>query len=101
MQRSFANLSPYWRGSLYYMAFWSIIGIFAPFVNLRWLEIGVTQQQIGTLSAFGPFMAMTLAPFVSRLADHRAWHQPLLAVALGSTGVALFMLGFARISRGC
>jgi MFS transporter, PPP family, 3-phenylpropionic acid transporter len=100
VQRSFANLSVYWRGSLYYMAFWSIIGIFAPFVNLRWLEIGVTQQQIGTLSAFGPFMAMTLAPFVSRLADNRAWHQPLLAVALGSTGVALFMLGFARDFTG-
>jgi MFS transporter, PPP family, 3-phenylpropionic acid transporter len=85
---------------LYYGAFWAIIAVFAPFVNLRWLEIGVTPQQIGTLSAFGPLMAMILAPFVSRLADQRAWHQPLLAVALGSTGVAIFALGFARDFTG-
>jgi MFS transporter, PPP family, 3-phenylpropionic acid transporter len=100
VQRLFSSLSPYWRGSLYYTAFWSTVGVFAPFVNLRWLEIGVTQGQIGFLSAFGPLMAMLLAPFVSRLADQRALHQPLLAVALSSTGLAFFLLGFAQNFTG-
>lgn len=96
MQRPNNSLSPYWRGSLYYALFWALVAIFAPFVNLHWLEIGVTSQQLGYLSAFGPLMALLLAPIISRLADLRSAHREFLAAALFGSGAAIFGLGFAR-----
>lgn len=96
MQRSSLFLSPYWRGSLYYTLFWALIAIFAPFINLHWQEIGVTNQQLGYLSASGPLMALLLAPLISRLADLRSAHRQLLAAALFGSGAAIFGLGFAK-----
>ena len=99
--QSWSNvLSPYWRGSLYYTVFWALVAIFAPFVNLHWQEIGVTSQQLGYLSTFGPLMAMLLAPVISRLADLRSAHRELLAAALFGSGAAIFGLGFAKDFMG-
>ena len=95
MQRPSISLNPYWRGSLYYTLFWALVAIFAPFINLHWQGIGVTNQQLGYLSAFGPLMALLLAPIISRLADLRSAHRELLAAALFSSGAAIFGLGFA------
>lgn len=96
MQHRSHSLSPYWRGSLYYTLFWGLVAIFAPFVNLHWQEIGVTNQQLGYLSAFGPLMALLLAPIISRLADLRSAHRELLALSLFGSGAAIFGLGFAK-----
>ena len=95
MQRLDDSLSPYWRGSLYYTLFWALVAIFAPFVNLHWLEIGVSNQQLGYLSAFGPLMALLIAPLISRSADLNGTHRQLLAAALFGSGAAIFGLGFA------
>ena len=100
MQRLIDTISPYGRGSLYYTVFWALIAIFAPFVNLHWQEIGVTSQQLGYLSTFGPLMAMLLAPVISRLADLRSAHRELLAAALFGSGAAIFGLGFAKDFMG-
>lgn len=96
MQRLNHFLSPYWRGSLYYTTFWALIAIFAPFINLHWQGIGVTNQQLGYLSAFGPLMALLLAPIVSKLADLHGKHRELLAASLFGSGAAIFALGFAK-----
>ena len=96
VQRSSIFLSPYWRGSLYYTLFWALIAIFAPFINLHWLEVGVTNQQLGYLSAVGPLMVLLLAPIISRLADLRSAHRELLALSLFGSGAAILGLGFAK-----
>ena len=96
VQRPSIFLSPYWRGSLYYTLFWALIAIFAPFINLHWQMIGVTNQQLGYLSAVGPLMVLLLAPMISRLADLNGKHRELLGAALFGSGAAIFGLGFAK-----
>ncbi len=95
MQRPSNPLNLYWRGSLYYTLFWGLVAIFAPFVNLHWQEIGVTNQQLGYLSALAPLMALTVAPIISRLADVNGTHRQLLAASLFGSGAAVFGLGLA------
>ena len=55
----------------------------------------MSNQQLGYLSAFGPLMALLIAPLISRSADLNGTHRQLLAAALFGSGAAIFGLGFA------
>jgi MFS transporter, PPP family, 3-phenylpropionic acid transporter len=87
---------PYWRGTLYYLAFWASIGTFAGFVGVRWTELGVQPAQLGLLSIFGPIAGLTLAPILSRIADSRGLHREILALSLLLMGLTLMSGVFVR-----
>jgi MFS transporter, PPP family, 3-phenylpropionic acid transporter len=91
---------PYWRGTLYYLAFWGSIGTFAGFVGVRWTELGITPAQLGLLSIFGPIAGLTLAPILSRIADSRGLHREILALSLLFMGLTLMSGFFVRDFAG-
>lgn len=82
-------LSPYWRGSLYYIAFWGAIGSVAAFFGVRWTELGITPTQLGLLSIFGPIAGLTLAPILARIADSKMLHREIIAGSLLLFGTAM------------
>jgi MFS transporter, PPP family, 3-phenylpropionic acid transporter len=93
-------MNPYWRGTFYYLAFWGSIGTFAGFIGVRWTELGITPAQLGLLSIFGPIAGLTLAPFLSRIADSRGLHREILAGSLFLMGASLACGVFVRDFTG-
>lgn len=86
------SLTPAYRGALFYTAFWGIMGVFEPFVNVYFSRLGLNGREIGLLSAFFPLMVMVFAPTFSALGDRNAWRVRLLGLALlGTAGVLMFM----------
>ncbi len=94
------SLTPYWRGSLYYIAFWGSLGAFVGFIGVRWTQLGITPGQLGILAIFGPIAGFTLAPIISRLADARANHRQIIAGSLLMMGISLCLGIFVRDFTG-
>lgn len=91
-----ASLSPLNRGSLYYLNWWGGVGIFMPFINVYFAELGLNGRQIGILSAFAPLMVLIYAPLLSAVADRRRWRVPLLKWLIVGFALTLLLLNFAR-----
>lgn len=89
-------LSPLWRGSLYMLAYWGITGIYEPYLNVYFLQIGLSRFQIGLLNTFFPVATLLVAPAISALADRRRWRRPLLVAILIGFGGLLTLLGVPR-----
>src|SRR5690349_10945404 len=90
------NLRPARRGSIYYLAYWAAIGIFVPFTNVYFVNLGLSGREIGLLSALLPLLTLTAAPALAGLADRRGWRVRTLALSLAGTGIALILLSFPR-----
>ncbi len=89
-------LSPLWRGSLYMLAYWGITGIYEPYLNIHFLQIGLSRFQIGLLNALFPVATLLVAPAISALADRRHWRRPLLVIMLLGFGALLMLVGLPR-----
>lgn len=79
-------------GSLFYLGFWGLIGIYDPFMNVYLAQLGLSGQQIGLLAALLPLMFLLVAPVVAAPADRRARRRRALQVAL--VGLAAVLLIF-------
>lgn len=90
------RLPPSLRGSLFYLAYWGIVGVYTPFINLYFVELGLSGSQIGLLSALLPLMTLVVAPALSALADRRGTRVRILAGALIGLGLALALLSIPR-----
>lgn len=84
------------RGSLFYLGYWGVVGIFFPFLNVRFERLGLTESQIGLLAALMPSATLFFAPAVSALADRHGWRVRALAVALPGMALTLLAVGAAR-----
>jgi MFS transporter, PPP family, 3-phenylpropionic acid transporter len=93
-------LSPYWRGSLYFIAFWGSLGSIVGFFGVRWTELGILPAQLGLLAIFGPIAGFTLAPIISRIADARALHRQIIAGSLFLMGLTLSLGVFVHDFTG-
>jgi PPP family 3-phenylpropionic acid transporter len=91
-----APLSPLGRGSLYYLGFWGSMGVFMPFINVHFADLGLNGRQIGLLAALVPLMTLVYAPPLSALADRRRRRVPLLRRLIVGLILTFFLLGFAR-----
>ena len=40
------NLKPARRGSIYYLAFWAVTGIYMPFTNVYFVNLGLSGREI-------------------------------------------------------
>jgi MFS transporter, PPP family, 3-phenylpropionic acid transporter len=94
--RVFQNLSPYARGSLFYLGYWGVGGVYLGFVNVFFAQIGLDLTQIGFLSALVPLLVLTLAPLVAGWADLRAARVRLVAFGLAGLGLSMIALFFTR-----
>jgi MFS family permease len=99
MLKSYAlspSLSPISRGALYYLGFWGGVGVFMPFINVYFADLGLNGRQIGLLTALSPLMALVYAPPLSALADRRGWRVRLLRRLIVGFVITFFLIGFAR-----
>lgn len=95
MSRFFSSLSPMVKGSLYYLGFYGVYGMFLPFINLYFREeLGFSGRQIGFFSMFAPLMALTVAIPVAALADRRHWRIPILMGSIACGSVMIFCANF-------
>jgi PPP family 3-phenylpropionic acid transporter len=94
------SLSPYWRGSLYFIAFWGSLGSIVGFFGVRWIELGILPAQLGLLAIFGPIAGFTLAPIISRIADARGTHRQIIAGSLFFMGLVLSLGVFVHDFTG-
>jgi PPP family 3-phenylpropionic acid transporter len=92
----FQALRPAKRGSLYYLAYWSAVGIYMPFTNVYFVRLGLSGREIGLLAALLPLMTLTVAPALAGLADRRGWRVRILSLALAGLGIALVLLSLPR-----
>jgi PPP family 3-phenylpropionic acid transporter len=90
------NLRPARRGSIYYLAYWAATGIFVPFTNVYFVNLGLSGREIGLLAALTPLMTLTVAPVLAGLADRRGWRVRILSLSLVGMGIALILLSFPR-----
>lgn len=89
------SLSPRKRGSLFYLGFFGVIGMFLPFINVYFRQdLGFSGRQIGILSLFPPLMTFLVAIPVASLADRRHWRVPLLIGTIGGFGFVLLLAAF-------
>ena len=87
--------SPFMRGSLYYLGFWGVIGIFIPFLNVYFRqELGFNGRQIGFLAMVPAFTTLLVAIPISSLADRRHWRIPLLKAGLIGFSLMLILAIF-------
>lgn len=82
------------KGALFYAAFWGVVGLYEPYINIYFLRSGITPQQIGWLAAVLPLGVMVIAPLVSRLADRTRRRVIFLAVGVLGFGAALTLPGW-------
>lgn len=74
----------------FYFLFSLSIGSFQ-FLNLYYVDVGLSVAQVGILFAIGPFVMIFAQPFWGVLTDY--WNSPkitLLIMTLGTAGIALF-----------
>ncbi len=88
------TLSPAQRGGLYYLAFFLCMGSFGPFLNIYYLDLGFTGQQIGILATFFPLMNFLFATPLSALADRRGWRIQVMQISILGTAIFVFLLKF-------
>lgn len=88
---------PFLQGALFYAAFWGAMSIFEPFINVYFINIGVTGKQLGIIGALFPLMSFLLAPVVSAWADKHSRRRLTLAIAFSGIMLGLILLGFAKI----
>jgi PPP family 3-phenylpropionic acid transporter len=93
-------LSPIRRGSLYYLGFWASVGSFAPFINLYYLQLGLSGQQVGWLATIFPLTTLLFAMPLANLADRRHWRIRILRVAIAGSALTFFLLGIPRTFTG-
>ncbi|MBU1662630.1 MAG: MFS transporter, partial [Chloroflexi bacterium] len=90
------TLSPMFRGALFYLFFFGSMAIFGPFINVYYIELGLTGRQVGILIAISPLVTLLFATPLSALADRRRWRGRILQVALAGIALTIFLLRFPR-----
>lgn len=86
------SIHPGLRGALFYSAYWGVVGMYEPFINIYYLNLGLTGEQIGWLAAVLPLCVMIVTPLVARLAD--ITHRRVLFLAAGCLGYGLALTLF-------
>lgn len=76
--------------ALLYFIVWGAIGFYGPFVNLYYLEFGLSGAHIGLIGAFGPLMGAAGATLAGLLSDRTGKTRVLFAAtSLGLIAAAL------------
>ena len=93
-------LPPAWSGSLYYWFYWSLVAVYAPFLNVYLREIGLSGVQIGVLVSLLPLMSLVAAPILSAWADRHQRRKFLLTAAFVCWGIVLLFYRLPTLFAG-
>lgn len=71
-----------------YFFFFSAVGVFFPFINIYFLNIGLSGSQIGFINTLSPLLAMATGPLFGYLSDRFGITRLLMMIAAGGAIVA-------------
>lgn len=83
-------------GSLFYLFYWAFVGVYDPFLNVYFANLGLTGFQIGIIGMTGPLAILLWSPLVSSLADR--WHKRVqfLQWSLVGWGIMVAVMAFPQ-----
>ena len=87
--------NPAIRGALYYAIYFGVIGAYFAYVNVVYIQRGLTGVQIGILNAVGSVMILFSGPLFTNIADNKGWHRGFLFLGHLMFGVSIFGLHIA------
>ena len=96
IERRRAALNPALRGALFYFAYWGIVGVYVPFINVSFVRQGLSGREIGILATLLPLMTLLVTPPVAMVADRRTQRVRFLTYAILGLSVVLVLTGFGR-----
>ncbi|MEE4194142.1 MAG: MFS transporter [Anaerolineae bacterium] len=94
MSTNHRSFSPALRGALYYAIFFGVVGAYFAYVNVVYINRGLTGVQIGILNAVSSAMVMISSPFFTGLADRTGWHRRMLFLSNFVFGLSILGLHF-------
>jgi MFS transporter, PPP family, 3-phenylpropionic acid transporter len=90
------KIHPGLRGAVFYASYWGVFGLVEPFMNVYFMQLGLTNTQIGLLSSLSPLAILTVAPFIASFADRHRKRTITLAIAILGVSIALLLLQFPK-----
>ncbi|MCD6474767.1 MAG: MFS transporter [Anaerolineaceae bacterium] len=87
------------KGAVYYAAFYAVVGSYFAYINVAYIQRGLSGVQIGTFSSVGAFLALVASPLLTGLADRKGWHKQILVINNLVFGIALVALFFIPTFR--
>lgn len=72
------------RLSMFYVAYFAMVGITLPFFPVWLVYQGLTSESIGIIIGSATFVRVFFDPFVALLADRRGTRQPIIALLAGA-----------------
>ena len=96
MQLIRQKIHPGLRGAVFYASYWGVFGFLEPFMNVYFMQLGLTNSQIGLLSALPPLAVFTVAPFIANYADRHHRRTITLAIAILGVSISLLLLQFPK-----
>ncbi len=96
MQLFRQKIHPGLRGAVFYASYWGVFGLVEPFMNVYFMQLGLTNTQIGLLSSLSPLAILTVAPFIANYADRRRKRTITLAIAILGVSISLLLLQFPK-----
>jgi MFS transporter, PPP family, 3-phenylpropionic acid transporter len=94
------GLRPVIRGALFYGSLFAAIGIYEPYANIYFSNLGLDGTQIGLLGALIPLSQLVYGPFFSSIADRKGKRVWMLALTLFAAAAALLLLSIPRTFGG-
>ena len=85
---------PALRGALYYTVFFGVVGAYFAYVNVVYINRGLTGVQIGILNAVSSAMILFSSPYFTGLADRTGWHRRMLFFSNLMFGLSILGLHF-------
>lgn len=89
------KLSPYLRGSLYFAVLSAAMSVFVSYINVAYIERGITGVQIGTLTAVGSVISVVTSPLLTNLSDRKNWHVLYIFLSNFLFGFSIIMINFS------
>lgn len=84
-------------GKALYFFLFAALGIFVPFLNVYYNEIGLNGKQIGLINTLGPLIAIFAGPMWGLLSDRLGRLRLLLGVVILGTIVSVLVLSKATV----
>ena len=81
------------RLSMFYIAYFAMVGITLPFFPVWLVSKGLTPENIGIIIGFSTFIRVFFDPIIAHLADRQGIRQPII-VLLSSFALIFFSLYF-------
>src|SRR5262245_5068350 len=93
MRTGLRHQSGLWASKLFYLSWYTALGVYSPFITLYYRQRGFEFSQIGMLLALPGLMRIMAGPVWGLVADLLRLHRMLLPLAIFATLVPAALIG--------